>query len=278
MTKASLLLLAALLLASCGGAAVPETTPPIWHDEFDGAIGSTPDRTRWTYDLGASGWGNRELEEYTDSPDNAAIVADDGATDGKALAITARRDDDGHITSARLKTQYLFAQRYGRFEARLKLPVGQGIWPAFWLLGDDIGGKGWPTSGEIDIMENLGHEPDVVHGTIHGPGYSGAKGPTATYMLPKGRFADGYHVFAVEWSPDAVSWFVDGTRYSTKTPADIGKNNRWAFDHPFFLLLNLAVGGGWPGYPDTTTRFPQTLLVDYVRVYAPANHAQPQGS
>ena len=143
---------------------MPEATPPIWRDEFDGDVGSTPDRTRWTYDLGASGWGNRELEDYTDSPDNAVIVADDGATDGRALAITARRDDAGNITSARLKTQGLFAQRYGRFEARLKLPTGQGIWPAFWMLGDDIGSTGWPASGEIDIMEHLGHEP-----TVHAP-------------------------------------------------------------------------------------------------------------
>jgi beta-glucanase (GH16 family) len=261
-------LLAAIALASCGGAAMPPEKTPAWRDEFDGEVGSTPDRTRWTYDLGASGWGNRELEEYTDSADNAAIVADPAAGDGKALAITARRDESGHVTSARLKTQGLFAQRYGRFEARIKLPTGQGIWPAFWMLGDDIGKAGWPACGEIDIMEHLGHEPTIVHGTIHGPGYSAAQGPTATYTLPAGRFPEGYHVFAVEWAPDAIHWYVDDARYSTKTPADIGAGNRWAFDHPFFLLLNVAVGGNWPGYPDETTRFPQSMLVDYVRVYS----------
>lgn len=262
-------LIGALALVGCGGAATPAAAAPTWRDEFDGAVGSTPDRTRWTYDLGASGWGNRELEAYTDSADNAAIVADAGASDGKALAITARRDDVGRITSARIKTQGLFAQRYGRFEARLKLPSGQGIWPAFWMLGDDIGAKSWPGCGEIDIMENLGKEPTILHGTIHGPGYSGQQGPTASHTLPTGRFADDYHIFAIEWSPDAIHWYLDDTRYASKTPADIGAGNRWVFDHPFFMLLNVAVGGNWPGYPDDTTRFPQTMLVDYVRVYAP---------
>jgi len=240
-----------------------------WSDEFDGPSGTTVDRTKWTLDLGGGGWGNQELESYTDRSSNASL---DGAGN---LAIVASRErftgTDGvarNYTSARLKTQGLFAQTYGRFEARLKVPHGHGIWPAFWMLGSDIDGVGWPVCGEIDVMENIGREPLAVHGTLHGPGYSGGSGIGASYSLPSGqRFADDFHVFAVEWESNAIRWYVDGALYQTRTPADLPGGTRWVFDHPFFIILNVAVGGSWPGSPDASTVFPQRMLVDYVRVY-----------
>jgi beta-glucanase (GH16 family) len=163
-----------------------------------------------------------------------------------------------------LKSQGLFTQTYGRFEARIKIPYGQGMWPAFWMLGNDIDTKGWPTCGEIDIMENIGREPSTVHGSMHGPGYDGG----SSYSLSSGNFSDDYHIFAVEWESNVVRFYVDGTLYETRTPADLPAGATWVFDHPFFILLNVAVGGNWPGSPDQTTVFPQTMLVDYVRVYA----------
>ena len=170
-------------------------------------------------------------------------------------------------TSARLKTQGRFAQAYGRFAARIRIPRGQGLWPAFWMLGDNIASVGWPGSGEIDVMENIGREPRVVHGTMHGPGYSGANGIGGPDTLPQGAFADTFHVYAVEWSPGEIRWMVDDTTYFRTTPGSLPPGTRWVYDHPFFLLLNVAVGGGWPGDPDTTTTFPQQMVVDWVRVY-----------
>jgi beta-glucanase (GH16 family) len=175
----------------------------------------------------------------------------------------------GKYTSARLKTQGRFSQLYGRFEARIKIPQGQGIWPAFWLLGDDIDKVAWPACGEIDIMENIGKEPSLIHGTIHGPGYSGAAGIGSSFALAGDKpFADDFHLFAVEWEPKVIRFYVDDHLYATRTPADLPKEAKWVYDHPFFILLNVAVGGSWPGNPDTTSVFPQTMLVDYVRVYA----------
>jgi beta-glucanase (GH16 family) len=247
----------------------------VWHDEFDGPNGALPDPKKWTYDLGGGGWGNQELETYTNRAENAHI-------ENGNLVITADKETyegSDHIareyTSARLKTQGLFSQAYGRFEARIKIPEGQGIWPAFWLLGDNISSVGWPKCGEIDIMENVGKEPGLVHGSLHGPMTTGdATDVTATVSLPKGKdFAAAFHLYAVEWEPDAVRFYVDDTLYATfnassvaATPATAGS---WVFDHPFFLILNLAVGGNWPGPPDSTTTFPQVMIVDYVRVYAP---------
>ncbi|MGH3469087.1 MAG: lectin, partial [Thermocrispum sp.] len=168
----------------------------------------------------------------------------------------------------RLLTAGKFDQAYGRFEARIKVPRGQGIWPAFWMLGNDIGSNPWPNSGEIDIMENIGREPSNLYGTLHGPGYSGGSAISSRYTLPNGQqFADAFHTFTVDWTPDSVTWYVDGIQYGHKTPADLN-GNRWVFDHPFFMILNVAVGGHWPGYPDGSTVFPQTMTIDYVRVYA----------
>jgi len=240
-----------------------------WSDEFNGPNGSAPDPRKWTYDLGGGGWGNHELETYTGRPQNASIQ------DGKLVIRPLKESYAGRdgitreYTSARLKTQGLFTQRYGRFEARIKIPYGQGLWPAFWMLGDNIDKPGgWPTCGEIDILENIGREPSIVHGTVHGPGYMGAKGIGAPYSLPGSeRFADEFHVFAVEWEPNEIRFYVDDHLYHTVTPSSLPPGTKWVFDHPFFLILNVAVGGGWPGNPDASTAFPQTMLVYYVRVF-----------
>lgn len=265
-------------LAVCGGGASAPAPSPVpgqpsswtlvWSDEFDGVDGSRPDPSRWVYDLGGGGWGNEELQTYTSRPENAVI------REG-ALVITARRETltgaDGitrDYTSARLKTKDRHAWTYGRVEARLQVPRGQGLWPAFWMLGADIDAVGWPACGEIDVMENIGREPATVHGTLHGPGYSGANGLGGSTSSPAGRaFADAFHVFAVEWEPQEIRWYLDGRQYHVRRPSDLPGGARWVFDHDFFLLLNVAVGGRWPGGPDQTTTLPQEMKVDYVRVY-----------
>jgi beta-glucanase (GH16 family) len=263
--------LAAALVVPTAGPASAAPGALTWSDEFNGPAGSPPDSSKWKYDIGGSGWGNNEQQYYTSSTSNSAH-------DGNGnLVITARRENPANYqchygycqyTSARLLTAGKFEQAYGRFETRMKLPRGQGIWPAFWMLGNDIGTVGWPNSGELDIMENIGREPGTVHGTLHGPGYSGAAGIGAGYTLPNGQaFADAFHTFTVDWAPDSITWYVDGIQYSRKTPADAG-SNRWVFDHPFFMIMNLAVGGYWPGYPDASTTFPQQMVIDYVRVNA----------
>jgi beta-glucanase (GH16 family) len=239
-----------------------------WSDEFNGANGSGVDPSKWTLETGGGGWGNNELETYTDRRQNSYI-------ENGALVIKTINEPytglDGILrnnTSARLKTQDKFTLTYGRVEARIKIPYGQGIWPAFWMLGNDIPKVGWPMCGEIDIMENIGKEPSIVHGTIHGPGYSGDAGIGASYSLPTGdRFADAYHVYAIEWEPKAIRWYIDGVLSKTVTPSNLPTGTAWVFNHPFFLLLNVAVGGNWPGSPDASTVFPQVMLVDYVRVY-----------
>jgi beta-glucanase (GH16 family) len=240
----------------------------VWSDEFNQQDGSAPDPAKWTFDegVGNNGWGNKELEYYTNRSKNVAIQNGN-------LVITAHQEnfcDSSGVTrnfsSARLKTRDLFSQQYGRFEARIKVPPGPGLWPAFWLLGNNSNLVGWPSCGEIDIMENK--EASTIHGTIHGPGYSGDKGITSAYSLSRGkRFADDYHIFAVEWEPNAIRFYVDSDLYATRTPADLPNGAQWVFDHPFFIILNLAVGGKWPGPPDSTTVFPASMFVDYIRVY-----------
>jgi beta-glucanase (GH16 family) len=233
----------------------------IWSDEFNGPAGAPVDPKKWTFDTGAGGWGNNELETYTNSTEN---VFQDGSGN---LVIRALKTGANSYTSGRIKTQGKFDFQYGRAEARIKIPYGQGIWPAFWMLGNDIDRVGWPECGEIDIMENVGKEPSTIHGTVHGPGYSGSAGIGGPYALPAGkRFADDFHVYAVEWSPQSVAFFVDGAKYFEVTPARLPAGKTWAYQHPFFLILNVAVGGMWPGNPDPTTTFPQQMLVDWVRV------------
>nr|WSW65492.1 family 16 glycosylhydrolase [Streptomyces sp. NBC_00995] len=237
-------------------------------DEFDGAAGSAVNGSKWQIETGDN-VNNHERQYYTAGNSNAAL-------DGQGhLVITARKENPANYqcwygscqyTSARLNTSGKFTQTYGHVEARMKIPRGQGMWPAFWMLGDDIGQVGWPNSGEIDIMENVGFEPSTVHGTLHGPGYSGSAGIGAGYTLANGQaFADAFHTFAIDWAPDSVTWSVDGNVYQRRTPADTA-GKTWAFNKPFFLILNLAVGGYWPGDPDGNTAFPQQLVVDHVRV------------
>ena len=265
---------AALLLALSAAAAPAQTSWTLaWSDEFNGPAGSAVDGTKWVMEVGngSNGWGNRERQYYTNTTKNASM---DGAGN---LVITAYKETLGNkfrcwygvcqYTSARLKTQGKFEQAYGRFEARIRVPYGQGLWPAFWTLGNNIQTAGWPTCGELDIMEHIGREPYTAYGTIHGPGYSGANSIGAPYTLTGARFTDDFHVFAVEWEPNQIRWYVDGQLYQTRTPADLPAGSAWVFDHPFFMLLNVAVGGYWPGDPDATTVFPQKMFVDYVRVY-----------
>ncbi len=267
-----------LVLTACGagdrGAQRTQPSGPsadwqlTWSDEFDAAEGSAPDPSRWAFDLGGGGWGNNELQSYTDRRENVSVRS------GMLVIHVARASFTGadgirrDYTSARLKTQNRFTQTHGRFEARIRIPHGQGIWPAFWMLGQDIVSAGWPACGEIDIMENIGREPAMVHGTIHGPGFSGGQAIGAAFTNAGGRrFADDFHIFAIEWEPQTIRWYVDGTLFQTRTAADLPAGARWVFDHPFFLLLNIAVGGNWPGSPDSTTTFPQEMLVDWVRVH-----------
>ena len=231
----------------------------VWQDEFN--TPGAPDAAKWTYDVGNGpnndGWGNAELQSYTNRAENIVIA------DGK-LKITAIKNGNA-FTSARIKTQGLFEQGYGRIEASIKLPYGPGIWPAFWMVGNDVNTKGWPQCGEIDIMEGRGQEPNIIHGTVHGPEYSGGAATTASYGLQNARFDTEYHLFAVEWTENCIDFYVDDVLYSRITPEKVTGN--WVYDHPFFIILNVAVGGNYVGWPTTSTPFPQTMYVDYVKVY-----------
>ena len=239
-----------------------------WHDEFNGLPGSAPDSTKWVLENGGNGWGNNELETYTSRRQNIR-------QDGENLVIEAIRENyigpdavERSYTSARIKSQGRFSQKYGRFEARIKVPSGKGLWPAFWLLGDDIYANGWPACGEIDIMEVGSFKPFRIYSSLHGPGYSGKNAVTSIFTFPTGRAVEGFHNFAAEWAPQVVRFYIDGELYATRTSADLPSGKLWVFDHPFFIVLNLAVGGNLPGNPDESTVFPQRMLVDYVRVYA----------
>ncbi len=270
--------LSAVLVASAATGAAqavpPDASPSASHaaaavaaftDNFDGPAGAAVDGSKWQTETGDN-VNNHEREYYTPGTNNAAL-------DGQGhLVITARKENPANYqcwygtcqyTSARLNTSGKFNAQYGHVEARMKIPRGQGMWPAFWMLGTPVN---WPDSGEIDVMENVGFEPSTVHGTIHGPGYSGSGGIGAPYTLPNGQaFADDFHTFAVDWAPDSITWTVDGNVYQKRTPADLG-GKTWVFNKPFFLILNLAVGGYWPGDPDASTSFPQQLIVDSVSV------------
>jgi len=247
------------------GSALPGWTLT-WSDEFNGPDGSAVDPTKWKHDVGGTGWGNDELEYYTDASQNAVVQ-------GGNLVITATTDGASQYkcsygtckyTSARLLTQGLFSQQYGRFEARAQMPTGKGLWPAIWALGDNISTVSWPACGEIDFMETIGTDISTNHGSLHMPSNYG---PTGTFKLPNGAsFADAFHTFAIEWEPGTIRFYVDDQLYETQT-SKVPSGDTWEFEHPFFLLINVAVGGQWPGSPDSTTTFPQTLKVDWVRVY-----------
>lgn len=247
----------------------------VMQDEFN--TPGPPNATLWNYDIGTgqNGWGNNELEFYTDRAKN--VVVQDGN-----LVITAHKEtyNGSAYTSARLLTKGKFEQAYGRFETRMKLPWGQGIWPAFWMLGADIETNPWPGAGEIDIMEFRGQNPTTILGSVHGPGYSGGQAITKSYTLKNDRFDTGFHVFGIEWGPEYVNFYVDNVLYNQITPANLpvldtpdplnplnkAKAN-WVFNKPFYILINVAVGGSFVGSPNSETVFPQTMLVDYVRVY-----------
>ncbi|MBK9121569.1 MAG: glycoside hydrolase family 16 protein [Chloroflexi bacterium] len=233
----------------------------VWSDEFDAEAGTPINTVYWTCERGGHGWGNAQLEHNTDRVQN---VAHDG--EGH-LVITARQEPymGNRYTSARCNTMDKVEFTYGRVEARMNLPEGQGIWPAFWMLGANFPEIGWPASGEIDIMEYVGKEPRSVHGTVHGPEYHGSGGLGMRYIFPE-PVADDFHVFGIEWEPEIIRWTVDGEVFHTLTPETL-YGGTWVFDHDFFLLINVAVGGNWPGNPDDTTEFPQEMLIDWVRVY-----------
>jgi beta-glucanase (GH16 family) len=240
-----------------------------WRDEFDGPAGRGIDTSKWVFDVGGNGWGNSELQYYSDRADNARL---DG--EGHLVIRAAREAYKGRdYTSARLKTEGKFQQTYGRFEARAMMPPGRGLWPAFWLLGSNYTSVGWPASGEIDIMEFLGHDVRTIRGTLHGPGYSADRALSAKYSLGASKaFTDGFNVFAVEWSPGEIRFYVNEELYVRQTPQTLPAGTSWVFDgHPFFVILNLAVGGILPGSPDGTTPFPAELVVDHVRVYRKEN-------
>jgi beta-glucanase (GH16 family) len=252
-----------------GGLRPPAGYHLVWADEFNGPRGTQPDPANWQFETGGTGWGNGELQYYTASPTNASL---DGAGH---LAITARREvytGDGvtrDYTSALVQTAGRFQTTYGLIEARIKLPAGQGLWPAFWAIGTDFDRVGWPDSGEIDLMENVANDPFKVYGVLHGPqegrrnGYNLVAATRSATSL-----ASGFHVFGIDWSPGKIVFTLDGVPYATRTPASLPAGSQWVFDKPFYLILNLAVGGDFPGPPDATTPFPATMLVDWVRVYS----------
>jgi len=243
----------------------------VWEDNFD--VDGAPDASKWAFEIGDGtaqgipGWGNNELQYYTDRPENVSV-------ESGVLKITARQEsfEGSGYTSARLITKGLFQQKYGRFEARVKLPTGQGLWPAFWLLGDDSNGDIWPQIGEIDVMEYLGDEPTQIFGTIHGPQYSGGESISKEFVLEADRFDTGFHIFGIEWTPNFINFYVDDKLYQTLKPSDVEEETNgegeWVFnDREFYMILNMAVGGNLPGPPNADTMFPQTMYVDYVRVY-----------
>jgi beta-glucanase (GH16 family) len=272
MNRWRLLFVMMPVIAACTEPPVDEPLPepPVvgdwkltFNDEFDGPAGSAPDPANWVHDVGGNGWGNQQLEFNTAERANSRL---DG--DGHLVISTLRqRFGNNDYTSARLRSEGRFEHGYGRFEASIKLPTGAGLWPAFWLLSTEHDTVGWPECGELDIMELRGSEPGVVHGSAHGPGYSGANPKTNKYQLGADRsFADGFHTFALEWSPGEVHWFVDGKHFHAIRQAEMPREHRWVFDGEMFLILNVAVGGWFGGDVDDSV-FPQTMEVDYVRVY-----------
>jgi len=233
----------------------------VWNDEFDGENGSPVDKSKWVSEIGNnSGWGNAEYEYYTDSVKNC--YQENGNLIIKAIK---EKKDNFDYTSARIKTKGIFEFTYGKIEMKAKLPQGDGIWPAFWMLGANIDTKQWPDCGEIDIMEHIGKSPNNIYGTLHGPGYSGATG-LSSLTVSKTSLYDSFHTYTVEWDQEGFKWFFDGVQYYKIVKANM-TGRTWPFDEDFFILLNLAVGGNWPGNPSDLTKFPQSYTIDYVRVY-----------
>lgn len=262
------------LLLFCIGCNTDETqtvtnfTNLTFEDDFNNEDGI--DETVWNFDLGTgnaisgAGWGNNELQNYTERSENIKV-------EGGILHITALQESfmGSGYTSARINTAGKLEQEYGRIEARIQLPWGQGIWPAFWLLGNNIDEVSWPQCGEIDIMEYRGQNPTTLIGSVHGPGYSAGESVGKEYKLENDRFDTGFHIFGIEWGPEYINYYVDDVLYNQITPEDV--EGEWVFDHPFYIILNLAVGGNFVGPPNANTVFPQTMKVDWIRVYEEGN-------
>jgi len=257
------------ILAACSP---PEATPLafdytlIWEEQFEGEAGAPPNANNWTHEIGTGpngdGWGNNQEEYNTDREENVRL---DG--EGNLVIRAVREEYEGmRYTSGRIKTQDKFEQTYGRFEARVMIPEGQGLWPAFWLLGASYETDIWPICGEIDILEFQGSRPERLIGSLHGPGHSGGESLSNYHTLSEGSFADDFHVFSVDWDADQINWYVDDNRFHSVSRGQLPANSAWVYDHPFFILLNLAVGGNFVDSP-LTTSFPGELVVDYVKVY-----------
>ena len=257
---------------------------PVWSDEFDGAAHQLPDPSKWTYDIGnQQGWGNQEIEVYCSphgsNPPACDPLRPNAFVDGSGhLVLRAERGVDGTWTSARITTRGLKNFQYGRIEARIKMPVGTGLWPSFWMLGQDFPAAGWPAAGSVSVAENVNYTdrtnglgPTMIRSTIHGPHYYGGNGLWHDYKLPNGaRVDDGsFHTYGIIWSPGMIQFYVDDPAniFFTQDSSDIPEGGSWVFDHPFYLIMNLAVGGDWSGNPDPKTPNPADMLIDYVRVY-----------
>jgi len=245
-------------------------TKLVMSEEFN--VDGAPDSNMWSYNIGtgANGWGNNELQYYTDRPQNIKV-------ENGNLIITAIKEQflGAGYTSARIISKGKFEKKYGRIEARIKMPLGQGLWPAFWMLGSNIqtgveipdnpNTVAWPSCGEIDIMEYLGNSPTKIFGTVHGPGYSGYESISKNFFLSNSRFDTDFHVFGIEWDENQINFYVDDFLYHSVTPSDV--TGEWVFNQSFYLILNVAVGGNLPGIPNSQTSFPQSMLVDYIRIY-----------
>ncbi len=224
-----------------------------WSEEFETFALNT---TIWNYEQGAGGWGNNELQNYTNAAGNVRL-------DTGYLHITALNPAPGSYTSARINTQGKKQFTYGRIDIRAKLPEGQGIWPALWMLGSNFVTVGWPRCGEIDIMELLGHQPSVSHGAVHWNS-NGHVSRTNSFTLANAKFSSGFHVFSIVWTPNRLVWMVDRQQFFSLNRSEIPE---FPFDLPQFIICNVAVGGNWPGSPDQSTVFPQHMIVDYIKVY-----------
>lgn len=237
----------------------------VWSDEFNDKVVTKPNASNWSYDIGTGtdGWGNQELQYYTDRLDVVSVAGDGN------LKIVAKKESLGgrDYISGRIISKNKVTQQYGRIEARIKTPSGPGIWPAFWMLGQNIDSVQWPNCGEIDILEQKGQQPNTILSSIHGAGYSGGNSITKSYSLMNDRFDNDFHVYAVEWYQDRLDFFVDDYLYHRIEKSTVLEKGTWSFDQPFYIILNLAVGGNLVGYPNVNTSFPQTMQIDYVRVY-----------
>jgi beta-glucanase (GH16 family) len=274
--------------ASAGAAFAPHEAASskrlLWHQEFTGRSGTKPSSRIFNYDVGGGGWGNNEHQSYTNY--NATLNGS-GQLVIKLNRITPDLNDLYDICpidtpggacefeSSRIQTKGKLNFKYGRLEARIKVPVGDGTWPAFWLLGSDISSNAWPNCGEIDIMETKGSEPYTVHGTAHGPGYSGGDGVVNTTSLSS-RLGSGYHTYAIEWTPNRIRWYIDSRLYHTVTPSIVG-NHTYVFNKPMFLILNVAAGGWFAGDIDPDLNLAR-MYVDYIRFYSIGGYGSVTGS